>query len=232
MFSSEYDAVVVTMPAPQVVQLRGDVRERLAASGWAASLAAVRYSSRYALGLYWGPAEAAAVHAALPFTAWFVPPDDDDVVRYISVDTRMREGGAAAAAGGVAAMGGGPGAAPASANVGVAVVVHTSVSYGAAHVDDSADEVQETVLQRVAKLVPGLPPPAEVKCHRWRYSQVTDKCQLPPGHAGEAPAPSGAALVSSSPPLLLAGDYFTESNLEGCAASAAAALRLLRQCGL
>jgi renalase len=235
----EYDAVVITMPAPQVLQLRGGVQERLASSGWASALSAVRYSSRYALALYYGATEAAAVRAAAPFTAWYVPPTEDDVVRYVSVDTRMHRRGQGALSGAEEA---GP----------LALVVHTSIGYGAARVDDLAEAVQADVLQHVARLMPGLPPPTEVKCHRWRYSQVTARCQPPPEAAGGwagsgtaaaaaaaaavAAAGGGAALVcggssgSSEPPLILAGDSFTESSFEGCAASAVAALRLLRNC--
>lgn len=62
-----FDAVIVTIPTPQIMKLEGDVPALLEGSGASPGVAAVRYSSRYALVAYYGAETWATVHASLPY---------------------------------------------------------------------------------------------------------------------------------------------------------------------
>ena len=53
------------------------------------------------------------------------------------------------------------------------VVVHASVPFSLAHLEEDKDAVcSEHLLPRARELVPELPPPDAVKNHKWRFSQV------------------------------------------------------------
>ncbi|XP_064285970.1 renalase isoform X6 [Passer domesticus] len=65
-----------------------------------------------------------------------------------------------------------------SPDIGPSVVVHTTVTFGSQHLDSDPAEVQQIILSHLQKIVPSLPKPSSIKCHRWRYSQVA-----PPGSA-------------------------------------------------
>lgn len=209
--------VVLSIPAPQVLALRGAGLAR-ALAPQRASLEAVRYSARIALALHW-PQSAAAVLATLaPWTARFVDPAEPggDVVRYLSYESRKREGAAAASHPSTAAL-----------------VAHSTVAYGAKHFDtpdvDSAlrDELVTATLAALtgsASAEHGLPAPAEIKVHRWKYSQVTERAQWP----------AAAALLGGdgTPPLILCGDYAAhEGNFSGAVESAEAAGREIAKLG-
>ena len=52
--TADFDAVVLTMPAPQILGLAGSVADLISARPDIKSgLESVGYSSRYALGLFW-----------------------------------------------------------------------------------------------------------------------------------------------------------------------------------
>lgn len=117
----------------------------------------------------------------------------------------------------------------------LSIVVHTSVGFGHTHVNTDPAEVQSVVLERLQGLYPELPTPAEVKTQRWRYSQVTEAFSVPEG--GEMKdvvvgRDSAAVMLlpwgKGGPAVVLAGDGFTTSNLEGCLESATAAVELVR----
>lgn len=59
-----------------------------------------------------------------------------------------------------------------SPDVGPSVVVHTSVPFGIEHLECDMEKVQKLILEHLRDVLPGLPEPASIKCHRWRYSQV------------------------------------------------------------
>lgn len=217
---ASFDAVVVTVPAPQVLGLNGSMKELLESSGTAERLSHVAYSSRYALALFYESTAAAAVQAAVPFTAWYVPATEDAVIRYIAFDSQKREAAADGARGSTARR---------AATFGPpSVVVHTSTEFGESHVDDAIEAVEVAIRESLARLLPSLPQPMATKLHRWRYSQVTKPMvqeQEPSGTGHQACA--GAAVLSQSPPLLLAGDYFSRSHFDGCIASARSAVTML-----
>lgn len=231
--AASFDAVVLTLPAPQLLQLGGDVPHLLQSSGVSPALVAVAYSSRYALGLMYDatPASSTALLRQMDYVGRYIDRGEDDVIRYVSFDSRKR------------------GVHDGAAEDGLSVVVHSSVSYGAEHVDDDIASVQATLLDRWNKLGgAALPPPSHVKCHRWRYSQVTAAYDPAAPHAvrvhdARGAAYAGAVCISGgsgaegtstagTPPLILAGDSFTVSNLEGCLLSAEAAVTALNRCAV
>jgi hypothetical protein len=105
-----------------------------------------------------------------------------------------------------------------------------------------------STLQSLAKAIglseSDLPPPVEARVHRWKYSQVTRAIAMTDefeyttalaadGGDGKGDKETAALLIQGgpvlgedkkeallSPPLFLAGDYFTSSNLAGCLKSA------------
>ncbi|KAG7280081.1 hypothetical protein CRUP_018037 [Coryphaenoides rupestris] len=79
----DFDAVVLTMPVPQILQLQGDLSDLLDAEQ-RQQLEAVRYSSRYALALFYPPATAIPV----PWAVRYVP--GHPCICYVAVDDRKR----------------------------------------------------------------------------------------------------------------------------------------------
>ena len=216
--AGEYDAVVCTIPAPQVLQLGGDVPALLAAAGLDAGLRAVAFSVRFASVAFYAPGSLRQLRQALPFAGRFLEPAEDDALCYVGFDSHKR---ALAGAHDGDSGGGGSGGGSSSSSS-PSVVVHSSTAFGAAHAHEDPTAVGGVLLERLRVLYPGLPPPASVKHHRWLYSQVT----LPfPGAAHEP----GAVLACAAPPLILGGDSFSGSSFEGCVASARAAVAALRR---
>ncbi|XP_042674386.1 renalase isoform X3 [Centrocercus urophasianus] len=97
-----------------------------------------------------------------------------------------------------------------SPEIGPSVVVHTTVAFGKEHLDSHPAEVQQLILSHLENLVPSLPKAASVKCHKWRYSQVTKA----------VPNCSGQMILHTQPLLICGGDGFTCSNFDGCIESA------------
>lgn len=189
--SESFDAVVVTIPVPQLLQLDGDITSCLS-TNQQQLLANVSYSSRYALALFFRPGEVLGV----PWVARYV--SDSDVIRYVSVDDRRR--------------GQEPG------GRGSSLVVHTGVAFGAEHIDEEKEAVQPIIMQELYRLLPQLPQPISIKCHKWRFSQVLTSVADCPGHM----------TLETRPPLVVGGDAFTHSNFDGCVESALSVLGALR----
>lgn len=207
-----FDSVVSTLPAPQVLQLGGDMPGILADAGLTDALKAVKYSIRYAAVVVFAPSQMEELRALMPFAGRYVQPDEDDMVRYVSFDTNKLAMAGADVSG-----------------ISPSLVVHSSIGYAPANGNPDKETGCAVLLQRLQKLYPALPEPVAVKSHRWLYSQVTDPC-APVGSAGSHPSGYGigAVLAHAAPPLVLAGDSFTASHFEGCIASAQAAVGLLR----
>ena len=196
-------ATVLTLPAPQLLQLQGDVQDMLQSSGVAAKLQAVQYSARFALALWFAPDKAAAVAAAVPGGGMYVDRESGLDVRFIAHDTAKR------------------GADVPAAEAGISLVVHSSVSFGKTHVEESKEHGGAILLEQVKQLLPGLPEADEVKHHKWRYSQVMTP------YTDESAAGGAAIVLCEDPLLILAGDSFSTSNMDGCISSAEAAVALL-----
>ncbi|XP_044034905.1 renalase isoform X1 [Siniperca chuatsi] len=152
--SETFDAVVLTMPVPQILQLQGDVGHMLSVQQ-KQQLDGVVYSSRFAVALFFPP----DVVFSFPWAARYVP--DNPCIRYIAADSRKRNADA-------------PGRGP-------SLVVHTSVPFGLKHLEEDKEDVQPIILQELHKLLPGLPQPISIKCQKWRYSQVLTSVPDCPG---------------------------------------------------
>ncbi|KAJ8396043.1 hypothetical protein AAFF_G00025750 [Aldrovandia affinis] len=152
--AERFDAVVLTMPVPQILQLQGDVSS-LIDGGRRQKLEAVSYSSRYALGLFYK----ADARIDVPWAAKYIA--DNPCIRFISIDDKKRNLD--------------------SSDCGPSVVVHTSVPFGVRHLEETKEEVEPLILEELRKILPRLPRPIGIKVHKWRYSQVTSALADCPG---------------------------------------------------
>ncbi|XP_076856342.1 renalase isoform X1 [Brachyhypopomus gauderio] len=187
----EFDVVVLTMPIPQILQLQGDVRSMMSEAE-RQMLEDVSYSSRFALGLFYK----AGVRITIPWAAKYV--SDNPRIRYIAIDDKKRN--------------------LVSEECGPSVVVHTTVSFGMEHMEDTAEEVQPIILRELHNMMPGLPEPESTKCQKWKHSQVTGPVPDRPGHM----------TLSSEPLLVCGGDGFTRSDFDGCVESALKIFEVLK----
>ena len=187
--SEIFDGVVLTIPLPQVSALQGDLGTHLKAHEKVFSDA--EYSSRYAVAF----AYKRSTH--LPFT-WSSKYFQDDVIRYVSYEARKR------------------GVVETLAPV---LMIHTAVPFGMHHLEDDKQEIIKTVQSRLLMLVPGLPPPVDSYCVRWRYSQVRR----------QVCSSNGYLIVHQNPMVVLTGDAFTYSNLEGSFKAAEATARMIEE---
>ncbi|XP_078499010.1 renalase isoform X2 [Lissotriton helveticus] len=150
----EFDAIILTIPVPQILQLSGDI-VNLISTSQRHQLEAVSYSSRYALGLFYE----AGTDLDVPWAAQYIT--SNPCIRFISIDNKKR---------GIE-----------SSEVGPSIVVHTSVPFGIEHLESEQKDVQQLILSHLDTLLPGLPTPASIKCQKWRYSQVTQAVLDCPG---------------------------------------------------
>ncbi|XP_013784782.1 renalase-like isoform X1 [Limulus polyphemus] len=154
--SEKFEAVVMTVPVPQLFQLKGAVPELLAQSPEITEkLKNIFFSSRYALGLFYD--DCPGFLNDLPWAAKYFP--DDPMIRFIAVDNFKRG----------------------SVDQLPAVVVHTSVTFGQSYLEDDKDKVQGLIVNHLPELLPGFVPPSSMKCQRWRYSQVKCPFENTPG---------------------------------------------------
>ncbi|NXG72101.1 RNLS Renalase, partial [Baryphthengus martii] len=179
----EFDIVILTMPVPQILQLQGDIVNIINESQ-KQQLESASYSSRYALGLFYE----AGTQIDVPWAAQYIA--DNPCIRFISIDNKKRN--------------------IESPETGPSVVVHTTVTFGSEHLDSDPAEVQQLILSHLERIVPSLPKPDSVKCHKWRYSQVTKA----------VPNCLGQMILHTQPLLICGGDGFTRSNFDGCIDSA------------
>ncbi|XP_010603295.1 renalase isoform X2 [Fukomys damarensis] len=186
-----FDLVVLTMPIPRILQLQGHF-VNLISECQRQQLESVNYSSRYALGLFYE----AGTKIDVPWAGKYIT--SNPCIRFVSIDNKKRN--------------------IESSEIGPSLVIHTTVPFGVTHLEHSIEDVQELILQQLENILPGLPQPVAVKCHKWRYSQVTggpDKCP-------------GQMTLHLKPFLVCGGDGFTQSNLDGCITSALCLLEALR----
>ncbi|XP_076318191.1 renalase-like isoform X3 [Tachypleus tridentatus] len=154
--SEKFEAVVMTMPVPQLLHLKGSVPELLAQSPEITEkLKKVIFSSRYALGLFYD--DYPGFLNDLPWAAKYF--SDDPMIRFIAVDNIKRG----------------------SVDQLPAVVVHTSVTFGQSHLEDDKDKVQGLIVNHLPDLLPDFVPPSSMKCQRWKYSQVKRPYENTPG---------------------------------------------------
>ncbi|XP_074088349.1 renalase isoform X3 [Macrotis lagotis] len=152
--SEQFDILILTMPVPQILQLQGDIKNLISESQ-KQQLASVRYSCRFALGLFYE----AGTQIDVPWAAKYIP--NNPYICFISIDNRKRDIDAA--------------------DAGPSVVVHTTTAFGLENLEKSVEDVQEVILQQVGSILPGLPMPASTICHHWTYSQVIKSIPNCPG---------------------------------------------------
>ena len=145
---TSFDCLVLTMPTPQLLELEGNLVP-LTHPDTRAKLEGVRYSSRYALGLFYRGTDDAPLE--LPHGAsWSAKYFDNPIIRYASWDARKR----------------------ASRTRGQALLVHTSVPFGIKHSETDEATVRALILETLNELIPGLPPHSDSHTVHWRHSQV------------------------------------------------------------
>lgn len=179
------------MPVPQVLQLPGVVQKVMESNATLRdALEKVTYSSRYALGYFYDTPLQHNFEADAKYIA-------DEVIRFMAVDNAKRG--------------------RRDKSTPTSLVFHTSVEFGKDHVETMPDEVKPLLMKRVSQLYPTVPAPEEVKCHKWRYSQVTVPFRGQPG----------CLVLNEDPLLLLGGDAFAHSNFNGCLDSSKAIVKTL-----
>lgn len=152
---SEFNAVMLTLPVPQLLQLKGNALSSLSPK-LRVDLAAVKYSSRYALGLFFDSTTVLSSPGVFK-SSWTAKYFDDPVVRFVCWDSIKRG---------------------CTDSQGRTLLIHTTVPFGLEHLEDEKEDVQSLIIQTLDKLIPGLPPPTHSHMIRWRYSQV---CKQFPG---------------------------------------------------
>ncbi|XP_071540579.1 renalase-like isoform X3 [Panulirus ornatus] len=156
-----FDAVVLTMPVPQIFGLTGTVKDIIEKDDkLRAGLQSVDYSSRYALALFFEE----DVNVSLEDEAAAQYISSDPVLRFVAVDNKKR---------GLDKMK-------------PSVVLHTSVPFGKAHVEKTPDQVKPLLINHVKEAFPNWPEPKYVKCQKWRFSQVTSAYPGLPGYVALA----------------------------------------------
>lgn len=153
--SEAFDAVVLTMPVPQILQLPGDLSNCLSEQQ-GALLSQVQYSSRFALVLSFSKDSGLNLDYGLKYVT------DSQVVRYMSVEHQKRS--------------------TEHSDLGPSLVVHTSVSFGSKYLESHLDQVQPIIMEELQRLLPQLPQPISIKTHKWRFSQVLTSVPGCPGH--------------------------------------------------
>ncbi|XP_066881193.1 renalase isoform X3 [Kogia breviceps] len=148
----QFDIVVLTMPAPQILQLQGDI-VNLISECQRQQLESVSYSSRYALGLFYE----AGTKIDVPWAGQYIT--SNPCIRFISIDNKKRN--------------------IESSEIGPSLVIHTTVPFGVTYLGHSTEDVQELIFQQLENILPGLPQPVATKCQKWRHSQAG--CSGPSG---------------------------------------------------
>merc|ERR1711871_102856 len=226
--------VVITVPVPQLLSIKGDVFQSML-QPYRKALEAVTYSSRYGLALFFEESDRPALSHLGLGVASSAPSKDgrgeawtskyvagEPFVRYISMESDKRSGVNDDGLGGSAV------AAP------PVVLIHTSVKVWE---DDLTNEqVEANILEGLERVLQSeatagssgrLPPPKSKKLIKWRFSQVFDGVEGAPGALLLTTEKS--ADVAAPPPLVIAGDAFSSlgSNFDGCLESGYAAAQLL-----
>lgn len=197
--TADFDGIVLTMPVPQILQMKGNIRELFQTTALInikTKLEKVSYSSRYALAAWFASDASLDVNWSAKY--FF----DDPCIRYVSIDPKKR---------GVQ-----------TSDTGTVVVVHTSVPYGLQHLEDDVELVKGEIMSRLKIAIPQLQSltPLSVKCQRWRYSQV---------YKAYEGAPGCVVVQSSPLLVLAGDGFVSMSHFDGCVDSALAAEKAVRQ---
>ena len=205
-----FDAVILTMPVPQILELLSNsteinVNDSDDYNKLTSQLKEVRYSSRYAIALMYDSSNEDEKKSIIDTVQ--LENDScskyiygDEIFRYVSLDNYKRRNTRNP---------------PTNDLIPMSVVFHTSVPFGVEHVEKTPDDIKPILLKHIEKLFPNWPKPANVKCQKWRYSQVQTSY----------PEKPGSIELLKSPLLIAGGDAFTHSNFDGCITSAEAIVK-------
>jgi len=150
-----FEAVVLTLPVPQLLDLQGDIAQLISQnSELKQNLESVQFSSRFALGLFFDR----PVDLGVDWTSNYIK--DHPIFRYVAIDNVKR----------------GDAAGPTS------VIAHTSVPYGMENREVSPESKKEELLSSLRDLFPAWPQPVSSKCLKWKFSQVSSHYPGAPGH--------------------------------------------------
>lgn len=150
-----FEAVVLTLPVPQVLDMEGDIRSLISQDSTVKqNLETVQYSSRFALGLFFDK----QVDLGVDWTSKYIK--GHPIWRYVGVDNVKR----------------GDASGPTS------VIAHTSVPYGMANREVTPESKKEELLASLQDLFPSWPEPVATKCLKWKFSQVSSPYPGTPGH--------------------------------------------------
>uniref|UniRef100_A0A1B6CIQ7 Amine oxidase domain-containing protein n=1 Tax=Clastoptera arizonana TaxID=38151 RepID=A0A1B6CIQ7_9HEMI len=188
----EFDIVILTMPIPQILQLQGSIKDILLNEPDVLNkLESVSYYSRYALGLFYD-------NNSLKDIKWdaqyFV---DDPVFRYIAIDNKKRQ----------------------VKNIPDTVVIHTTKEFGQQYLEEALPNMESKLMTCFKERFPSWPEPNSVKCHKWRYSQVSNSY----------PGSPGFITISEDPILIAGGDGFRGSTFDNCVFSAKSITREIQK---
>uniref|UniRef100_A0A8C4X009 Renalase, FAD-dependent amine oxidase n=1 Tax=Eptatretus burgeri TaxID=7764 RepID=A0A8C4X009_EPTBU len=149
-----FDTVILSVPTPQILLLQGDLAKSIPTQR--SALQKVRYSSRFALVLFYN----AGQELGVPWVMKYVT--DSPIICFLSLDNRKRS---------CEPLGEAP-----------VLVVHSSVHFGAEQSQCDVEEVAQLIQCELQRLLPHLPSHVHHKVHRWCHSQVTVPVDGSPGH--------------------------------------------------
>ncbi|ETM47513.1 hypothetical protein L914_07782 [Phytophthora nicotianae] len=198
--------LVLTCPIPNVLSVIKKSSSFHVAPEILRALESVTYSQRFAAAYVFDEQAVPAVQE-LGWTAKYVPGDESDIIRFVCWDHLKKKQ---------------------DENSPPALIVHTSVGFGATFMDDTRhnDEILALITKSLREVLPSLPAEQDARLHRWRISQVTVPYHDRNGAMGEDP-PS-ALMLSANPRIIVAGDSFLGSGFDNCLLSAKAVANLLQ----
>ena len=183
--SGLFDALILTMPTPELIELKGDLFHKINKDIWL-SLSSIRYSPRYALGLFYKE----NILATTWSSKYFETEGDNNnaIIRYASWQRGHGE------------------------KNGCTLLLHSSVEFATRHQETGQEKVKTEMMQRLDKIVPGLPSP--IHCHLvyWKCARVN---RVPNYH--DTP---GCLVLSLDPLVVATGDGLCDSNFESCVKAA------------
>ena len=98
------------------------------------------------------------------------------------------------------------------------ILIHTSVPFSLQHSNSSENEVKRIVLNEFRTIYPRLSTPDYTYCHKWEISQATNT--IGNYSTNDRYEKQGSMVLCEKPLVILGGDIFTQSGLDGCILSA------------
>ena len=146
--SSGFDAVILTQPVPQILEMIGGSSVVLGDT-LLAELESVEYSSRFALAAYFDGAKIGYDAMLGGANARYV--SGEPVVRFVALGNLKTDGAPA----------------PSSASK-ISVVVHTSAPFGKENVETSKEDMGPVMEKKLQETFPAWPESVATKPHKWK----------------------------------------------------------------